>query len=416
MKRKRLILSVSAALLFSSAASLYFHFQIFFSVLIFGGLVYMFYFLDPKGPAIFTNPGVFTDMTLLFLIFLFIPVFFFILGGGKASSRFDTSLPEKDAFKNNFVFREALIRANSFLKVKLFGVSAVPKVIIGKDGWLYQARESESFQPRQGGYFSSVQPFTNRELREWKQALEKRYRWCESRGMFYLFILAPDKSSIYPEYLPDGLRPFYNRSRLDQLAAFLKTHSPVPVLNLKEVLIEAKKEREVYYKTDSHWNEYGACIASAAIFDYLKQALDLPGETGAFSAARYRVRKRKPRGGNLAVMLTLENSVFREDKFKLLPRFKSSVKKGRMKTVKVKLSSSIQAHLTETRNAAFRNAVMLHDSFGRKLKFFLSEYFNRILYLRDWGFGFHSDVLEAENPRIVLDEMAEHFLYNKRLL
>ena len=46
-------------------------------------------------------------------------------------------------------------------------------------------------------------------------------------------MIAPDKHSIYPEYLPDGLTPLGPATRLDQLLAPLRDHSAVAPLDLR---------------------------------------------------------------------------------------------------------------------------------------------------------------------------------------
>jgi hypothetical protein len=56
---------------------------------------------------------------------------------------------------------------------------------------------------------------------------------------------------------------------------------------------------------------------------------------------------------------------------------------------------------------------MFHDSCGRRLKPFFARLFARIIYIRDWGFNFNARLVGAENPAIVIDEIAEWYLYNR---
>lgn len=309
-------------------------------------------------------------------------------------------------FNDGFLFRGQLIRFHNKIRYKWFNVSAVPRVIAGKEGWLFQARKNE--EPGTPGYFNSIRPFTNRQLEEWRRLVEQRRQWLAQRGIDYLLILVPDKSSVYPEYLPDSLRPLYRRSRLDQLAAYLRTNSDAAVLDVGEALRASKNESPVYYKTDSHWNEYGAWIAYREIVTTLAHRFENVSPLPR-SDFRLRMRKNRP-GGNLAVMLSLHKTLFREGRSKLIPR--TPFRYERADLPAVRLSRSVKADAFQCDGAGFPKAVMFHDSFGRKLKSFLPEHFSRVVFIRDWGFRFHGEVIEKEKPAIVLDEIAEHFLYD----
>ena len=275
-------------------------------------------------------------------------------------------------FENNFFLRRMLIRFHNGLKYRCFGVSGVPKVIAGKDGWLFQALENE--KPGTAGYFPSIRPFTQQEMEQWRLALEERYLWLKGRGIDYLFIPVPDKSSIYPEYLPVLQRSFLEQSRLDQLVEYLKIHSVVPVLDVRKALLEAKKEFPVYYKTDSHWNEYGACVVAREIVERLSTRSVQPVELNV-SDFRMKTGREHP-GGNLAMMLSLENSIFREKRLKMIPRVSMRAKKAELPAIQ--FSRTVMPEAYQGREDAFPRAVMFHDSFGRKLKPFLSILFSRI--------------------------------------
>ena len=312
-------------------------------------------------------------------------------------------------FEKSFFSRLTLNRINNSLKYRIFGVSGVAKVIIGRQGWLFQARVNEV--PGTAGYFPSIKPFSPEELDQWGKSLQERQHWLKNKGSEYLFIPVPDKSSIYPEYLPENLRAFYRRSRLDQLIKFLKTNTDIPILDVRPALLEAKTRFPVYAKTDSHWNELGACIVSGEIHKYFS---DRFANAKRFTLSDFRMKMgRKRSGGNLAVMLALENSLFREERIKISPNVPFRAVKAELPPVR--FSSTVAAEASGNQSAPFANIVFFHDSFGRQLKPFLSEYFSRIVYIRDWGFRFKTEVIEKERPIIVLDEIAEHFLYNLKL-
>ena len=74
-------------------------------------------------------------------------------------------------------------------------------------------------------------------LEEWRILFEERRVWLKERGIRYLVVFAPDKTSIYPEQLPDAYRPRSPISRLDQLVDHLEEHSDLAFVDLREALV-----------------------------------------------------------------------------------------------------------------------------------------------------------------------------------
>jgi len=84
-------------------------------------------------------------------------------------------------------------------------------------------------------------------------------------------LVGPNKSSIYPEYLPSQLVPS-NQRYVALLTEPLKTINNLTVTDPTIRFIESKSnEGLLYWRTDSHWNQKGAFIA----FKSLLEDLDL---------------------------------------------------------------------------------------------------------------------------------------------
>ena len=80
-------------------------------------------------------------------------------------------------------------------------------------------------------------------------------------------ILVPDKSTVYPEHLPPSVTRVHPQSRLEQLLEYLSKHSDVPVVDLRRAMLAAKRQRSVYYRTDTHWNGWGEYVAYREIME-----------------------------------------------------------------------------------------------------------------------------------------------------
>ena len=111
------------------------------------------------------------------------------------------------------------------------------------------------------------------DLRDWRRLLELRRDWLRERGIKYLFIVPPDKHTIYPEYLPTWMEPSSKPSKLQQLAEYMKTHSDVEFIDLSQTLIDAKKIRVNYLQTDTHWNAFGGFVAYRTLVQGLSRQL-----------------------------------------------------------------------------------------------------------------------------------------------
>jgi alginate O-acetyltransferase complex protein AlgJ len=304
-------------------------------------------------------------------------------------------------FNDYFTFRSSLIFLNNLLKVKFFRVSPTPKVLIGKNGWLFF--DNPVTQPGTVEYYRSLTPFSAQELEQWKNLLEQRYQWLAAREIRYLFIIVPNKNTIYPEFMPDHIHRVNKKSRMDQLVEYLEKHSAIPLLDPRKALKHAKTQYPVYSKTDSHWNEYGAYIVHQEIIKYIsryfKGAEPLP-------LSRFNITTINHMGGDLAIMLSLHEEILRENiiRMKLSPPF--TFKESR----KENISRYVRQLLTQCPTAPLPNILMVHDSCYHKLKPFLSEKFSRILYIWDWNFNFYPEIIVREKPKLVIDEMAERFL------
>jgi hypothetical protein len=355
-------------------------------------------------------------MALLFLLFISLPllnqVFRFIrpyeiVEKRKLAERpaFDPRRPLfffrdfEDYYNDHFTFRTRWVHWNNLLSYKIFHASASDNVVIGKRDWLFLGNINKYFD--EVDYYRNLRPFTAGELRYWRILLEERRDWLKRRGIHYLFTIAPDKSTIYPEFMPNSIRKINPRSRLDQLVAYLDRHSSLKILDLRPALRAAKKTRPAYHRTDTHWNDWGAYVAYRAIIGRLRQ--DFPFIRPR-PLSQYRIERPEFRKGDLTLMLTLPD-IFWENKWQITPMFPLQARASRDS------DSNISVHTCAA--GALPAALMVHDSFAFPLKQFLSEDFSKIVYVWNWSLGFFPRIIREEGVKVVIDEMAEFSLLNR---
>ena len=292
-------------------------------------------------------------------------------------------------FEDHFGLRARLVRWQALLRLRVFGVSASPDVIVGRDGWLFYAGDGGTED------IVSAVPFTHAELDAWRTTLEHTRDWMQARGIAYVFVLAPDKHEVYPELLPASVRRVGVESRSDALVRYLREHSTVPVLDLRETLSAAKGRERIYHRTDTHWNDRGAYAASQALLRVLAPRLSAP----AHGRDAYTPREVVVPGLDLAGMLGIADGTTEED-LRLVPR---APLRARIVEPARPDARLMDARIVTEQDAPSRpRAVVFRDSFGSALIPFLSEEFSRAVYL--WQYNVDPDVVLAERPDVVIQE------------
>ncbi len=170
-------------------------------------------------------------------------------------------------FDDTFGLRDQLLRLHSRLRYYAFGESPTDRILVGRDGWLFWNGD------RSGEVFRGVAPLTTDELAGWQYMLEARTRLLAKLGCDYVWVIAPNKETIYPEHMPQSLRPI-GPTRLDQFSAWMKQHSQVDVLDLRSAMLaEKRRDTGPYDAVNSpfgtHWTGRGSLVAAREIVDHL---------------------------------------------------------------------------------------------------------------------------------------------------
>jgi hypothetical protein len=292
-------------------------------------------------------------------------------------------------FSDRFPFRDRLIRLHNYVKFAWLGSSPSADVVRGRDGWLFL------------GYKSAVNNhlrrnlLTERQLETARLNLEGRREWLGRHGTQYLFVVVPDKYTVYPEFAPFGPPDGRMPTRLDQLIDYLGSHSDFRIVDLRAALKEAKPRGPLYYKTNTHWNAEGAFVGYREL---IARAADLVPGLSPLSRSDFVSRPLPPKGQDLAKMLSLENVVLEAGDS--LERVDGAC--GTRHTVLSpgveKLPDYRKPFNTTCADPTLPRAVMFRDSFGSELVPFLSEHFQHIIY--EW--------------RVYDRQMAEWLVKNQR--
>jgi hypothetical protein len=300
-------------------------------------------------------------------------------------------------FKDSFWPRPRLIRWHNAIKLFALRVTPHPSIEVGKDGWLELGGETYRACTR------GSDPFTEQELDLWVEALRRRDAWCRDRGADFLFVIAPNKATVYPEHLPSSFDPV-GPTRFDQLLAALRERTEVEALDLRPALARAKQNREIYFPLGTHWNAYGAAAAYRELLRWIGERRPgvAPVPFGSLTWSH-------GTGGDswapklyLADLLTQENpgvmhpqqELLKHEPFELVPS-----PQGRTN------------ELVRGPDATAPRLLVLHDSFAELLVDLMSPHFSESVWI--WSDKFIPAAMEQARPDVVVLELVERELHGE---
>ena len=287
-------------------------------------------------------------------------------------------------FSDHFGLRSDLVTAYGDLTNKVFGVSSEADVIIGKNDWLYFAKTIPDA--------TNVRTLSDTEIRHIAHNLKLLSDYAASKGTKFVFAPAPNKASIYPQYLPARYLKTGDENNLDALYREL-ARTDVTVCDWRGVLREqaAHGSYQLYHKLDTHWNGDGAMLGYQTLMQ--KFGLD---DFGFGNALR---TETTDWAGDLWGMLSPARE--NPDKNAVYEIPHTYQDDGRMRSID---DLKIQTYCENGSGSL----LMFRDSFGRALIPLLSERFASCTYLR--ANAVPLDLLETTQADYAVYELVERNL------
>lgn len=248
---------------------------------------------------------------------------------------------------DHFALRQQLVTINAALRTGLLASSPAEDVIYGRDGWLYYAKTLDDYQNRA--------TLSQDEARQLAQTVRAMQDYCQARGARFVFTIAPNKNSLYPEKMPARYLRADSPGNYALLRPFLQEFG----VNYADLFTDLSGwDETLYYKTDSHWTNRGAALAH----DLLMDTLGLPHTV--FGQADYTVER--VHRGDLYEMLYPKGAAYEEQQV-YAHRF-----------AHVREPRSAEDILIETMCVDAPNGRLLfcRDSFGNALYPFLADSFS----------------------------------------
>ncbi len=314
-----------------------------------------------------------------------------------------------DYFQDHFGLREWLIHRYHREVRKRFGMSGVPYVVEGRDGWFYFSGE------RVLDDLKGRLRFSEEDAQLFWQKLAQKEAWFKKRGAAYIFWVAPNKQSIYPEYLPLHYQQLKKESRLDQLLAARPKKSGQAFLDVRSYLSQEKSKMRLYDKSDTHWNYQGAYLAYQAL---MERTESLFPDFQARDSFHFAPMWENHVGGDLALMIGRRKSIAEKRPTVETNDFTSVEKELGAQLTDLLTLEQLEPFYSEKKTGSLR-VLVLHDSFFNHLKPFMGESFAEVLYVWQYYDMATLEFLSSKNlaalmdifqPDLVIEETVERFL------
>lgn len=301
-------------------------------------------------------------------------------------------------FNDHFGFRKFFIRNFNTFYYDFFNQSGTKRVLKGKDGWIFTNRDNVSETYR------NIVKLSNEELEGWNNLVLKPAAFLQSKNIPLVVFIAPDKSTIYPDKMPDWLKRTNQPSIIDQLIKYTHANSNIIMLDLRPALFEAKNQEQIYYQADTHWNAKGAYIAYQEIIKILNK---FDSRFQPYSLDHFKIREtpgymQLDIAKNIALPEYFTEPFYRT-KNKLGIEFDKSYA-----PISRYSNPTSRPYLIKQKNQDLPTLLVFRDSFASHLIPFITTNFSKSYFY--WQKELDKNVVKRTKPDYVIYEITERFV------
>jgi len=296
----------------------------------------------------------------------------------------------------NFRWRKDLIELYTSLRFKL-GDRVFNNAIVGSNGWIFYTGELSMDD------YQNTIPMSPKKLSNLQKSLDRLSQDLEEKNITLIVVVPPNKTTIYPQFMPDEIPILNKASRLDQFIEYMKENGNTTIVDLRPTLQSASLSQDVYSKTDTHWNALGAYYGYFEIMNVLSEKYPgikpHPLSDFEYENVGYAVR-------DIPRIMGLPH--YEEEDWVLIPQFKVD-----HDVTNVVLSDGVHYIRTVVNSDGNLPALLVYgDSFYGRLAQFVEPHFSRVktIPLSTQEGIWSLDWIQREAPDIVIVEFVERYL------
>ncbi|MEM1003474.1 MAG: acyltransferase family protein, partial [Bacteroidota bacterium] len=262
----------------------------------------------------------------------------------------------------------------------------------GNDNWLFLGNR---YQNTVSKLTLAIKP-SDEQIQETLQKFSSVATVAERTETHVSLLIGPNKSTIYPEFLPVGLTPSPNR----YVDMFIDKLNDVSNLTVHDPSLELKilksSAGNLYHRTDTHWNSKGAYLAFSSLAGKLNVSVPFPKFETADSVE-----------GDLIEISRLKNfPLMQDDNWSFSFQNEGLITKS--ESSGTFSNSSFGAIETVYNSEAVSDKIVwvLGDSFSVQLRPFINHTFAEVHYVGHWRERLKdlaSDIEDAEEkPDLII--------------
>jgi alginate O-acetyltransferase complex protein AlgJ len=296
-------------------------------------------------------------------------------------------------FNDNYGFRKTLIAINGEIMDDVFGESPDARAVIGKDDWFYFDNHDSLLDA------TGKAVIADEMVARGVESFGKNWQEMRAKNIDYLLVIAADKSTVYPEFLPDYIKPS-GPHRMDKFLNALKAKYPdFPVLDLRPILVKAKENEIIYQKTDTHWNRRGAHYA------YVEMMKMLAKKNSSFVPHLRKDFNNKEDEFTRGDISDIMHSNAENLNYDLTPKFKTHVEPFDPSEDEKKKFHKPMFFANKTKTSPVLFAYK--DSYFADLYGFVSEHFAKSFYINEFPCDLNYEIIKNYHPNVVIQEFWE---------
>ena len=244
--------------------------------------------------------------------------------------------------------------------------------MIGEDNWLFYLTDKQGENAMAD--YQKTNLYSAETSGDIASKLEKVRDWFEEKGVeqFHYYV-APNKETIYSEYMPEKPEVIgQGDSRMESFAKYMESHSDVEFTWLADYMMEYSEKYQLFRKYDTHMNNLGGYIMSEKITE------DLTGDTLPIEEIVIE-RGQRPCIGDLSRMIGRQD-VFLDDREYGLKEFHDGI---HYQVEKKKFQDGEEIFREFTSNSENdRTLLVIGDSFRLRLEKFLPYRYSHTVFVR----------------------------------
>lgn len=306
-----------------------------------------------------------------------------------------------DYYNDNLPFREIIQRIYNNVDYYIFKVKSFNNVVIGKKSengkilWLFYDKKSDG-NPIQ--YAMGTRIFSQEEKNNAVINIKQNTDVLKQKNMELYYFIAPNKSTIYKEMLPNTIEIKNDKNEILNLYEYIKSQNVTNIVYPYNELMEAKKTNSVFYSLDTHWNYYGGFLGTSMLHNNIDSNYDY-----LFKNAKIVNYGLIDLTGDLSRILNISGMHKYKEENVIVENFLED------KKYSITENDGIYTYINEN-PLIDKQIVIIGDSFNDPISNTLAKMYRKVTYMPI--FAYSEGYLDLLNPDIVIFEAVERYIDN----